>query len=176
MPPALSQAQTTGARTADLPQVTVKYWNNHKKGGVGEYLQMQRASYCCPSAQASSSERDAGCRRAGPSSEINEARHAPSGPSVPACPTAGTELGLLPLLAPQQFINCLFVYLKAYTVCARLLREQRGRGRQVPRDMGFFVPLLVLHSAFSQLSWLLHQCKINGGQVTAVNTTSFKVN
>lgn len=56
-----------------------------------------------------------------PPSEINEARHAPSGPSVPACPTAGTELGPLPLLAPQQFINCLFVYLKAHTVCAAQL-------------------------------------------------------
>lgn len=117
MPPALSQAQTTGARAADHPLATVKYWNNHKK----QTRQMQRASSCCPSAHASSSGRDVGCRRAGPSSEINEARHAPSGPSVPACPTAGTELGPLPLLAPQQFINCLFVYLKAHTVCAAQL-------------------------------------------------------
>lgn len=109
MPSPLSQAQPTGARAADLPLATVKYWNNHKKKADAKSSPLLLKS---PSQQL----RDAGCRRAGPFSEINETRHAPSGPCVPACPTAGTELDPLPPLAPQQPINCLFVYLKGHTV------------------------------------------------------------
>lgn len=37
------------------------------------------------------------------------------GSGQPVDPPAERKLDLVPLLSPQQFINCLFIFLKAHT-------------------------------------------------------------